>query len=180
MEKLEQAEQGGQPWEVFYFDQAGVQSCPCVPYLWQPRGQTRCLPAHERKRLNLMGFFNREHVSHIRITQGYVDSQTVIDAIDEFIAQVANPQRLTVIVLDNASIHTSELFELQEERWLCQRVIIHRLPTYSPELNLIEILWRKIKYEWLPLAAFGSIQAIKAALEEIIENIGGKYRINFD
>ena len=38
------------------------------------------------------------------------------------------------------------------------------------ELNRIEILWRKIKYEWLPLSAFGSIQPIKTALGDIIIN----------
>ncbi|MCW4153826.1 transposase, partial [Halomonas sp. 18H] len=26
-------------------------------------------------------------------------------------------------------------------------------PAYSPELNLIEILWRQMKYAWLPLSA---------------------------
>jgi hypothetical protein len=165
--------------EVFYFDQAGVQSCPCVPYRWQPQGETLALPAHERKRVTLMGFFNRDQVSHMRTIEGRVDSQRVIDAIDDFIGQVADPQRFTFIVLDNASIHTSRLFERQLQRWFCQQVIIYGLPTYSPELNLIEILWRKIKYEWLPLNAFGCIRAIKAALDEIIPNIGGKYRINF-
>jgi transposase len=28
------------------------------------------------------------------------------------------------------------------------------LPPYSPELNRIEILWKKMKYEWLPFKSF--------------------------
>jgi transposase len=32
------------------------------------------------------------------------------------------------------------------------------LPPYCPELNLIEILWRKIKYEWLPVSAYESFK----------------------
>ncbi len=83
LERLEAAAQEGRL-EVFYFDQAGVQSCPCVPYAWQPQGQTLELPAHERKRLNLVGFFNRDNVSYLQTVGGTVDSQTVIEAIDAF------------------------------------------------------------------------------------------------
>jgi transposase len=32
-------------------------------------------------------------------------------------------------------------------------LIIKYLPPYSPELNLIEILWRRIKYTWLPFSS---------------------------
>ena len=126
-----------------------------------------------------MGFFSRDHRHDLHLLEEHVNSRTVIDLIDGFIQRRAHPQRFTLIVLDNASIHTSVLFNAQLERWLRQRVIIYWLPTYSPELNRIEILWRKIKYEGLPLSAFGSIQTIKTALCDIINNLGLKYRINF-
>ncbi|MDD5275924.1 MAG: transposase [Methylovulum sp.] len=35
-------------------------------------------------------------------------------------------------------------------RWTWNFLPIYFLPPYSPELSRIEILWRKIKYEWLP------------------------------
>ncbi|MGZ5030573.1 MAG: transposase [Methylobacter sp.] len=53
------------------------------------------------------------------------------------------------------------------------------LPAYSPELNPIEILWKKIKYEWLPWAAYYCYETMRSALSEILENLGGKYRVNF-
>ncbi|MFI3197268.1 MAG: transposase [Methylococcaceae bacterium] len=28
--------------------------------------------------------------------------------------------------------------------------MVHIAP-YSPDLNIIEIVWRKIKYEWMPI-----------------------------
>ena len=55
----------------------------------------------------------------------------------------------------------------------------HYLPTYSPELNLIEILWRKIKYEWLPLNCYVNYQTLKKAVLEILKNFGSKHRITF-
>ncbi len=48
------------------------------------------------------------------------------------------------------------------------------LPKYSPELNLIEILWRKIKYEWLPLQAFSSYCEIKKHVSDILGQYGSK------
>jgi len=53
------------------------------------------------------------------------------------------------------------------------------LPSYSPELNLIELLWRKIKYEWLPLDIYGSYQTMCDGLFEVLKEIGSKYRITF-
>ncbi|MCK5898808.1 MAG: transposase [Methylococcales bacterium] len=53
------------------------------------------------------------------------------------------------------------------------------LPTYSPELNLIEILWRKIKYEWLPLSASVSYSDLKESVLKILNSFGKKYTITF-
>jgi transposase len=53
------------------------------------------------------------------------------------------------------------------------------LPTYSPQLNLIEILWRFIKYQWLEISAYESYSALVEAVEDILTNFGTKYTINF-
>lgn len=55
-----------------------------------------------------------------------------------------------VVILDNASIHTAKklkpYWDLLEEKGMR----FYFLPPYSPELNRIELLWHKMKYEWLP------------------------------
>ena len=53
------------------------------------------------------------------------------------------------------------------------------LPPYCPELNLIEILWRKIKYEWLPLSAYQSFKDLEDALHEVLKGVGVKYQLSF-
>jgi len=64
-------------------------------------------------------------------------------------------------------------------RWQKEGLYLKFLPPYCPELNLIEILWRKIKYEWLPLDAYQSFKTMTEALFEVIGGIGSKYRITF-
>jgi hypothetical protein len=59
---------------------------------------------------------------------------------------------------------------------LCDEAIS---PAYSPELNLIEILWRRIKYSWLPFSAYESLSALIEALETILCDVGSEYQITF-
>src|SRR2546425_6179367 len=53
------------------------------------------------------------------------------------------------------------------------------LTPYAPELNLIEILWRNIKYTWLPFSAYQCLNTLRDALENILKNFGSKYQITF-
>ncbi|MBE0424586.1 MAG: transposase [Lutibacter sp.] len=46
------------------------------------------------------------------------------------------------------------------------------LPPYSSKLNLIEILWRRIKYQWLPFQAYLSFQNLKEHLSYLLNNFG--------
>ena len=50
---------------------------------------------------------------------------------------------------------------------------------HSPALNLIEILWRFIKYHWLPFSAYTSFQCLIEAIEEILTRVGTDYTITF-
>ena len=55
----------------------------------------------------------------------------------------------TIVVLDNAPIHHSAIFKSQIGTWEERGLFLYFIPKYSPELNLIEILWKHIKYFWL-------------------------------
>ena len=63
--------------------------------------------------------------------------------------------------------------------WERQNLGLWFLPAYSPELNLIEILWKKIKYDWLPLEAYGSFGNLKEMLAHVLANIGKEFKICF-
>jgi len=53
------------------------------------------------------------------------------------------------------------------------------LPSYSPQLNLIEILWRFIKYEWLEIEAYSNWQTFVDSVDKILREFGENYVINF-
>ena len=67
----------------------------------------------------------------------------------------------TVVILDNSPIYKSKKFMAKIEKWKEKDVLIFFLPPYSPKLNLIEILWRRIKYSCIPLDAYLCFQNLK-------------------
>ncbi len=163
--------------DVYYLDESGLSSKSCVPYAWQIKGQTIELPANVNGRLNVIGLINRSHQSYFEIVEESVTNETIIRTIDGFI-KTHEPKKLTIIVMDNAPIHKKAVKKAQWN-WLAQKVWVWYLPPYSPELNPIEILWKQIKYFWLPWEAHCCFDTLKSELKNIFESLGSKYRINF-
>jgi len=132
---------------LFYFDESGFSQDPSVPYAWQPKGKQLRIPSVKSKRINVLGFINRSNDLFYYPVVGMVDSQTVINVFNDFAEKMAAPKytsedRYTVVMVDNASIHTSRLFREKLTDWAIEKkILVCYLPTYSPELNLIEILW---------------------------------------
>jgi transposase len=63
--------------------------------------------------------------------------------------------------------------------WKEKNVEIFYVPPYSPELNMIEILWRFMKYEWIELWAYKSWGHMVEYVENILKKFGIEYKINF-
>jgi transposase len=168
---------------LYYFDESGFSTTPCVPYGWQRIGETRQIACHRSKRMNVLGFLNRSNELFFHTSEQSVTTDTVVNAFDAFVETYASKYQQTkvpcIVVLDNASIHRSRVFKEKMADWQQRGVCLHFLPPYSPELNLIEMLWRKVKYEWLPLDAYQSYGHLKKWVLEILGNVGEKFQITF-
>jgi transposase len=162
--------------DLIYFDGAGFSLIPCVPYAWQLRGATLEIPSVHSPRLNVLGFLNLNGSFKSYVFEGMIDSEVLIKCFDDYCQKMKKP---ALIVLDNAPVHKSATFAAQIKRWEEQGLYLLFLPPYCPELNLIEILWRKIKYEWLPVSAYQSFKDLSEALDEVLKGIGSKYRLCF-
>ncbi len=159
-----------------YFDESGFALDPTIPYAWQELKSVIELPTRKYGRINVLGFMNRQNDLHPFMFEGSIHTGVVIACFDTFCQTLT---KKTVVVIDNASIHTSEEFEDRLPYWKKKGLIIKYLPPYSPELNLIEILWRRIKYTWLPFSAYACLNALNEALETILSHVGSEYQITF-
>ncbi len=86
--------------------------------------------------------------------------------------------RLTVVVLDNASVHKKAV----KERWAVWQergLFVFFLPPYSPHLNIAEILWRKLKYEWLCPEDYADKETLHHAVGQALAAVGQSLKIQF-
>lgn len=165
--------------ELYYFDESGFSQNSAVPYAWSPVGQALEVGAFSHsRRLNVLGFLSRQGKLIYHTTTETVTTQVVIEAFDILLEQ-KSPETFSIVVLDNASMHRSVSFQRKELEWRAQRLYVIFLPAYSPELNLIEILWRKIKYEWLPVTAYQSFQTLTNHVLKVLSGYGKNYLISF-
>lgn len=111
-------------------------------------------------------------------TKKSINSAFVIESIDKFVESPDRAPR-SVIVVDNAKIHHSDAFKAKIPEWQAQGVEIFYLPTYSPHLNRIETLWRKMKYEWLLPSDYTSWAELTKKIEYILANFGDEFTIEF-
>ncbi len=162
--------------DLFYADGSGFSLIPYIPYAWQEFGKTIELPSFRSKTLNLFGIWDAKTDLNLYSIEGSLTSEVVIRYIDDFSNKIT---KKTVIVIDNAPIHKSNLFKERIKHWKEKGLEIFHLPSYSPHLNLIEHLWRFMKYEWIEFSVYYSWDNLVKYIEKIVNNFGILYTINF-
>lgn len=164
--------------KVYFSDESGFNETPNVPYGWQHKDAPLGMPSQRGQRLNVFGLMTRENELISATTTKTIDSQFVIAQIDH-LAQDVSRNCDVIVVMDNAKIHHSEPFNAKIPQWLDQGVRIFYLPTYSPHLNFIETLWRKMKHEWLCPKHYVDWTTLKNQIHHILEQFGSQYTIKF-
>jgi len=162
--------------KLYYGDESGFNLVPNIPYGWQEKGNPICIVPTKSKTINAFGLYTRDNEVEIYTSEQTINSNLTIAFIDDFCSKIEQP---SVIVLDNATIHHSDNFKEKVIEWENQGLYIFYLPRYSPHLNLIETLWRKIKYEWLKAHDYLNWDTFVKALDYIFVNIGKEFTINF-
>jgi transposase len=76
-------------------------------------------------------------------------------------------------------VHTSKIIRERIEFWQQRGLFIFFLPPYSPELNLAETLWRKLKKEWLKPDEYLEKDKLFYAANRCLANVGKQLNINF-
>jgi transposase len=84
-----------------------------------------------------------------------VDAEAVIFFMNELVKRL---RRRTILVLDNVSVHNGKILRTWQAKWRQHELEFYFLPPYSPELNLIEGLWRPVKYRWYPFSEANALE----------------------
>ena len=162
--------------DLRYLAFSGFCLTPYVPYGWQEKKILEKLKSQKSKRINVLGLLNTNNQLYSYVFETRITSEIVIKFLDNYVKKI---DKKTVVVLDNAPIHRSKAFQKKIAEWQQKKLEIFWLPIYSPQLNLIENLWRFMKYEWIEAQAYKSWKNLVEYVEDILKNFGTKYTINF-
>lgn len=162
--------------ELYYGDESGVNLEPCVPYGWQFSDEAVSMPSAKGKGINCFGLFTRSNKSVVAVSEKSICAEFVIEQLERFSFSI---EKTTVIVLDNARIHTGRKMRERIGYWQHRGLFIFYLPTYSPHLNIAETVWRKLKYEWLAASDYQDGQRLRYSVKQALNEFGKSLRINF-
>lgn len=157
--------------EVLFMDAVHPEHNTMAGYGWIKRGETRKLKTNSgRQRLNLHGAINAETMEMTVIETDSANKDSTIQLLEIIDKKYENADEV-IVILDNASYHHSnEVKELEEES---SRLRLVFLPPYSPELNLIERVWKFFKKKVLYNQYYENLQAFRQAAIKFFSNIAG-------
>ena len=110
------------------------------------------------------------------MSEGNVETAVIIACLEQVSKQL---DKRRYGRLDHAPMPRSKAFMPPMPQWVRKGLMVQDLPAYAPELHLIEMLWRFIKYYWLPFSAYTSCSCLCKAVEDILTRFGTDFTINF-
>jgi hypothetical protein len=151
LDTLELAAQQGHI-ELKYLDEAGFCLWSPVSYSYSRIGEQKRMEQTSHRygnRISILGLWQPGERFEYALAQGGFKGESYIKVMDwmaDKAAQtLAQTGRLTVVVQDNGSLHTSLLVRQQWSRWQEQGLFIFFLPPYCSEMNPIETQWHQLK-----------------------------------
>jgi transposase len=161
--------------DVAYCDEVGFTQAHPNRSAWTPVGECHAITPQRGKRLNVVGALLSSGELFTAKSWQKMTAMLFVGFLGLLMEHVGKP---LLVILDNASVHKAKeiepLLKVREGKGLK----LYFLPPYSPELNRIEKLWHKMKYERM---AFKSrdVQTLEADVDEIVAGFGDKYKLDF-
>ncbi|CDH33432.1 IS630 family transposase [Xenorhabdus bovienii] len=164
-------------YRLVYLDEVGFCASPPVQYGWSLRGKPHETEPQNHVRRSVLGALNyTDNTLFYQMKQGSMTRTNVIDFLEQVAKQGDN--RLTFLVLDNAPIHHGIDKEIKYRWFMEHNMILLYLPAYSPELNLIEIVWKQAKYHWRRFITWTQ-ETMESEINTLLAGYGHQFAVNF-
>lgn len=134
------------------------------------------MPSAKGVGLNCFALLNRANELLFKTTTQKIAGSFIIEQFEQLSFSI---QKITVLVLDNARVHTSKKIQERRTFWQERGLFLYYLPPYSPHLNIAEVLWRKLKYEWLQPSDYTSSDTLFYTVKQALAAVGTDLTIHF-
>ena len=151
---------------IFFGDEVSFAQWGSLSYTWAAKGQQpEVQTSGIRKGYKVFGVieFFTGHFIYQGITERFNS-----DSYGEFLKSVlAKTKGKLILIQDGARYHTSKVTrEFIEQH--ADRLIVYQLPSYSPDYNPIEFVWKKIKTKATHNRYFSEFAKLTQAVEDAL------------
>ena len=156
--------------EVFLFMDA-VHPTHNTKYtkIWTIKGKPRYIESNTgREHLNICGAYNADNQTIIFVEDQVVNAETIIKLMQK-INQKYDKNNLITIFLDNAKYHKNQ--KVKDFIEANNNIKLYFLPPYSPNLNLIERLWKFANEKIINLKYYPFFEEFKSKIIDFYENL---------
>ncbi|MDQ3231204.1 MAG: IS630 family transposase [Pseudobdellovibrionaceae bacterium] len=154
---------------LLFGDEASFPQWGSLSYTWAPKGEQPLVktPGVRRgyKVFGLIDYWTGKFF-HKAITEKFT-SESYADFLKGVLAKT---RKHLIVIQDGAAYHTSEhmCVFFYENR---ERLTIAQMPSYSPDYNPIEILWKKVKLKGIHLKYFSSFNLLMETVDRLLSEI---------
>jgi putative transposase len=150
-----------------------------LSYGWRPKGNPLRVPKHwgAAGRINIIGTLaciqDTEQLEY-RVLEERCYAQHVKTYLEALAQEAERLSKEVVVILDNAGFHRAKLIKDQQDDWEARGLTLWFQPPYSPQFNLIETVWKKLKGFLLPRRCYDTREQLLKAVLAVLELLGAK------
>lgn len=128
---------------LYFQDESSVSLVPVLGTTWAKKGETpKVKVTGNRGSIAVSSAISPAGRMVFRIEKGNVNSETFIDFLKQIMKN--HKWRKIIVIADNSPSHTAKAVKnfVEENK---NKIIVYYLPTYSPDLNPDEEVWKYLK-----------------------------------
>ena len=148
----------------YYADECNVSWLPTLRAMWSPKGHQVMIPTprqpEKRYGIGAVNDHTGETVVRLERRKRRQEIAQLLEAVLE-----QHPTGTVYVAWDNVTTHADDEVD-DVVRAAAGRLVLLYLPTYSPWLNPIEMLWRHFRREVTHCELFETMAALLAATTE--------------
>jgi transposase len=168
--RLAEARQGFR--ELYFVDAAHFVFAPFLGILWCWK-RLYIRAASGRKRYNVLGALNVVSHELIQVSNhSYINAESVCQLL-RAVAAAATPGIPITLVLDNARYQKCALVANLAKQLGIELLY---LPSYSPNLNLIERVWKFVKAECLRSIEYANYEDFTTAIQQCLDDLPTEHK----
>lgn len=155
--------------DLYFGDEAHVRSDYHSGTTWAPVGKTPVVKTTgSRKSVSMLSAINMQGRISFDVREGGVDSQAFIEFCEKLMVDAGGKK--VFLIIDNATYHVSKKTREFAEQ-TNGKLIFFYLPTYAPELNPDELVWKNVKHDNIGKASIRNASELRSRATAALQHL---------